>query len=118
MAPSPKSTHSLPALPPPNYPVPPTPTERPYLQHLQSLTKTASPEDALSPAGASEGGRSFASAGSSESMNRARSGSLAGQKKLLQVTMDNEQFTLVDISGMHTAEAIMERVFSKVSAWL
>jgi mitogen-activated protein kinase kinase kinase len=49
-------------------------------------------------------------------MNRARSGSLAGQKKLLQVTMDNEQFTLVDISGMHTPEAIMERVFSKVSA--
>jgi hypothetical protein len=28
--------------------------------------------------------------------------------------MDNEQFTLVDITGMNTAEAIMERVFSKV----
>jgi len=33
----------------------------------------------------------------------------------LQVTTDNEQFTLVDITGMQTAEAIRESVFSKVS---
>ncbi len=63
----------------------------------------------------SEGGRSFASGGSSESIaTRARSGSSASLKRLLQVTMDNEQFTLVDITGMNTADAILERIFSKV----
>jgi mitogen-activated protein kinase kinase kinase len=35
-------------------------------------------------------------------------------KVLLQVTMDNEQFMLVDITGMNTADGIKERVFSKV----
>jgi hypothetical protein len=30
--------------------------------------------------------------------------------------MDNDQFSVVDITGMHTAEAILERVFSKVNS--
>lgn len=119
-SPSPGSVHSAPL------PTPPTSTSlyshaeangsRPHLQHLHTLLKTNSPDDMMSPAAASDGGHSFASFGSGESgMSRARSGSIHNPKRLLQVTMDNESFTLVDITGMHTAEAIMERVFSKVS---
>lgn len=64
----------------------------------------SSPEEGLSPV--VEGGSGF----------RARSGSFnASAKRLLQVTTDNEQFTLVDITGMNTAEAIRDRIFSKVS---
>lgn len=33
----------------------------------------------------------------------------------LAVTVDNENFSVVDVSGMASAEAIMERVFAKVS---
>jgi hypothetical protein len=63
----------------------------------------SSPEEGLSPV--VEGGSGF----------RARSGSFnASAKRLLQVTTDNEQFTLVDITGMNTAEAIRDRIFSKV----
>jgi mitogen-activated protein kinase kinase kinase len=65
----------------------------------------SSPEEALSPS--VEGGNG---------MGRARSGSFnAAAKRLLQVTTDNEQFTLVDITGMNTADAIRDRIFSKVS---
>lgn len=63
----------------------------------------SSPEEGISPV--VEGGSGF----------RARSGSFnTSAKRLLQVTTDNEQFTLVDITGMNTAEAIRDRIFSKV----
>jgi mitogen-activated protein kinase kinase kinase len=66
----------------------------------------SSPEEAFSP---------VVESGTSTS-TRARSGSFnASTKRLLQVTTDNEQFTLVDITGMNTAEAIRDRIFSKVS---
>jgi hypothetical protein len=90
---------------------------RPHLQHLHTLLKSNSPDDITSPGQGSEGGRSFASLGSSESITtRARSASVQTHKVLLQVTMDNESFSVVDITGMHTADAILERVFSKVSS--
>lgn len=66
----------------------------------------------MSPAGASDGGRSFASGNSFEGRNR--SGSVQSHKTLLQVTMDNEQFILVDVTGMTSADGIKERVFAKV----
>ncbi|KAK4686856.1 mitogen-activated protein kinase kinase kinase, partial [Tremellales sp. Uapishka_1] len=94
--------HSLPPLPPPNYP-PPSPYDnrpRNNYPHIQTLDRIASPEDMLSPA--------------SSDVGRARSGSLQNLKTLLQVTTDNEQFTLVDITGVATAEGIRERVFSKL----
>jgi mitogen-activated protein kinase kinase kinase len=63
----------------------------------------SSPEEGISPV--VEGGSGF----------RARTGSFnTSAKRLLQVTTDNEQFTLVDITGMNTAEAIRDRIFSKV----
>lgn len=121
--PHPPSHHSpgrhLPPLPSPSLQSAPIlphqysePT-RPPLPHAGSSNKVSSPEDALSPAGASEGGRSFASGGSFEGRNR--SGSVQSHKTLLQVTMDNEQFILVDVTGMTTAEGIRDRVFAKVS---
>lgn len=61
----------------------------------------------------SESVRTIASFGSSD-MGSRRSGSVQGMIRL-QVTTDNEQFTLVDITGTQTPEAIKERVFSKVS---
>lgn len=87
-----------------------------YLQHTHSLGPghggAASPEEIASP-----GARSLASLHSLNATaagpSRLRAGSM--QKVLLQVTTDNEQFTLVDISGMKTADGIKERVFSKVS---
>lgn len=48
------------------------------------------------------------SAGSGQSPQRLGSIRLA-------VTVDNENFSVVDVSGMASAEAIMERVFAKVS---
>lgn len=45
---------------------------------------------------------------------RPRSNSML--KVLLQVTIDNDAFSVVDITGVNTAEAIRERIFSKVSA--
>jgi mitogen-activated protein kinase kinase kinase len=92
--------HALPS--PPIHP----PTSPPIQSHdLRPLPpnpniRMSSPEEAMSPM--TEG--------------RARSGSFnASAKKLLQVTTDNEQFTLVDITGMNTADAIRDRIFSKVS---
>lgn len=62
--------------------------------------RMSSPEEVLSP---------VVEAG------RARAGSFNNTtKRRLQVTTDNEQFTLVDITGMNTAEAIRDRIFSKV----
>ena len=74
-------------------------------RRLPPNPRMSSPEEALSPA-----------SGSSENMGRARAGSFnAATKRLLQVTTDNEQFTLVDITGMNTADAIRDRIFTKVS---
>lgn len=68
----------------------------------------SSPEEAFSPVAENNGGGV-----------RGRSGSFnASAKRLLQVTTDNEQFTLVDITGMNTAEAIRDRIFSKVSRFV
>jgi mitogen-activated protein kinase kinase kinase len=75
--------------------------------------RMSSPEETLSPM--TESSMSTTSLGAT---SRARSGSFntsAATKRLLQVTTDNEQFTLVDITGMNTAEAIRDRIFSKVS---
>lgn len=69
-------------------PTPPTPAG-------PSLTRVSSPDDALHVPD-----------------RRQRSNSMF--KVLLQVTTDNEQFSIVDITGVHTAEAIRERIFSKV----
>jgi mitogen-activated protein kinase kinase kinase len=80
--------------------------------HTGSSFQTASPEDVLSPAAASDSGRSFASGNSFEGRNR--SGSVHSHKTLLQVTMDNEQFILVDVTGMTSADGIKDRVFAKV----
>lgn len=44
--------------------------------------------------------------------NRQRSGSV--QRARLQATTDNEQFVVVDITGIHTSEGIRERLFSKL----
>ncbi|BEJ12590.1 hypothetical protein CspHIS471_0210500 [Cutaneotrichosporon sp. HIS471] len=44
--------------------------------------------------------------------NRQRSGSV--QRALLQATTNNEQFVVVDITGIHTSEGIRERLFSKL----
>lgn len=44
---------------------------------------------------------------------RGRSDSV--QKTLLQVTTDNEQFAVVDITGLSSSEGIRERIFSRVS---
>ena len=85
----------------------------PYIQRLNTYGRTASPEDTISPVTIS--GKSFATAVLTVPSSRTASSSIQNQKVLLQVTTDNEQFTLVDISGMQTAEAIRERVFSKVS---
>jgi mitogen-activated protein kinase kinase kinase len=77
----------------------PTPTPR-----------VSSPEDVLTPATTnSDGGRSIIMEG------RGRSNSTSNHRTLLQVTTDNEQFTLVDITGMNTSDAIRERIFSRVS---
>ncbi|WWC86729.1 uncharacterized protein L201_001607 [Kwoniella dendrophila CBS 6074] len=78
-------------------------------QHF-TQNRVASPEDVLSPAAGSEGG-SIMSVGMS---NRDRSGSTNSHQVRLQVTTDNEAFHLVDITGIHTAEGIREKVFSKL----
>ncbi|BEI89689.1 uncharacterized protein CcaverHIS019_0210510 [Cutaneotrichosporon cavernicola] len=44
--------------------------------------------------------------------NRQRSGSV--QRARLQATTNNEQFVVVDITGIHTSEGIRERLFSKL----
>ncbi|WWC59626.1 uncharacterized protein I303_102185 [Kwoniella dejecticola CBS 10117] len=79
-------------------------------QHF-TPNRVASPEDALSPATPSEAGGSIMSVGMT---NRDRSGSTHGHQVRLQVTTDNEAFHLVDITGIHTAEGIREKVFSKL----
>lgn len=109
--------HQLPTPPGQSiYAQPEASGSRPHLQHLHTLLKTNSPEDLSSPAAISEGGKSFASLGSGESiMTRARSGSVTSHRIVLQATTDNENFVNVDITGMNSAEGIMERVFSKVS---
>ena len=61
----------------------------------------------------SEASKSFVSLVSSDLEGRVRSGSVQGKTRV-QVTVDNESFTTVDITGMHTAEGIKERVFAKV----
>ena len=85
----------------------------PYMQRLSTYGRTASPEDTINSATISD--KSFATTVLTIPSSRTASTFLQNQKVLLQVTTDNEQFTLVDISGMQTAEAIRERVFSKVS---
>lgn len=117
-APSPISSNTNSNHPPPNsiYSQPDASGSRPQLHHLHTLLKSTSPDEMLHSAqgSASESGRSFQSLGSSESVvTRPRAGSITS-KVLLQVTTDNDQFSVVDITGMHTAEAILERVFSKV----
>jgi mitogen-activated protein kinase kinase kinase len=103
-SPSRLSRHALPS--PPNQSSPPTQESRrlpqPQPQPNPNI-RMSSPEEGISPV--VEGGSGF----------RARTGSFnTSAKRLLQVTTDNEQFTLVDITGMNTAEAIRDRIFSKV----
>ncbi|EIW71137.1 hypothetical protein TREMEDRAFT_67590 [Tremella mesenterica DSM 1558] len=93
-------------------PQPPTPSSS-YSSSDRPLplsgTRVTSPEDTLSPASGSEGGRGPNGA---PMIGRARSGSM--HKRLLQVTLDGDNFTLVDITSMHTAPTIMETIFSKL----
>jgi mitogen-activated protein kinase kinase kinase len=103
-SPSRLSRHALPS--PPNQSSPPAQESRrlpqPQPQPNPNI-RMSSPEEGISPV--VEGGSGF----------RARTGSFnTSAKRLLQVTTDNEQFTLVDITGMNTAEAIRDRIFSKV----
>jgi mitogen-activated protein kinase kinase kinase len=105
-SPSRLSRHALPS--PPTQSSPPTqesrrlPQPQPQPQPNPNI-RMSSPEEGISPV--VEGGSGF----------RARTGSFnTSAKRLLQVTTDNEQFTLVDITGMNTAEAIRDRIFSKV----
>ncbi len=136
LLPSPPIRSALPSPPPtfsssaPGYgingPPPPSSYQQPtpssirshpeYLQRTQHKdNRSDSPEDVISPAtNTSDGGRSMASYVSSDLGSRMRSGSTQSMVRL-QVTTDNEQFTLVDITGMQTPEAIKERVYSKVS---
>ncbi|WWC68103.1 uncharacterized protein I206_102024 [Kwoniella pini CBS 10737] len=79
-------------------------------QHFPQ-NRVSSPEDTLSPATPSEAGGSIMSVGMT---NRDRSGSTHNHQVRLQVTTDNEAFHLVDITGIHTAEGIREKVFSKL----
>jgi len=106
-SPSRLSRHALPS--PPNQSSPPTQESRRLPQPNPNI-RMSSPEEGISPV--VEGGSGF----------RARTGSFnTSAKRLLQVTTDNEQFTLVDITGMNTAEAIRDRIFSKVrhsSGWI
>jgi mitogen-activated protein kinase kinase kinase len=105
-SPSRLSRHALPS--PPTHSSPPTQESRrlpqPQIQVQPNPNiRMSSPEEGISPVIETGGGM------------RARSGSFnASAKRLLQVTTDNEQFTLVDITGMNTAEAIRDRIFSKV----
>lgn len=101
--PSPSRT-ARPALPSPPIQSSPPPQHSGHDgRPLPPNPRMSSPEEVLSPV-------------SGESGARARAGSFnAAPKRLLQVTTDNEQFTLVDITGMNTAEAIRDRIFSKVS---
>jgi mitogen-activated protein kinase kinase kinase len=48
--------------------------------------------------------------------NRARSSSINNQKVLLQATVDNEQFAVVDITGTQSADGIREKMLSRVSS--
>jgi len=99
-SPSRLSRHALPS--PPTQSSPPTQESRRLPQPNPNI-RMSSPEEGISPV--VEGGSGF----------RARTGSFnTSAKRLLQVTTDNEQFTLVDITGMNTAEAIRDRIFSKV----
>lgn len=50
--------------------------------------------------------------GATANGNRLRSGSV--QKTMLQVTTDNEQFFVVDITGVHSSDGIRERIFSRL----
>ena len=111
---------ALPALPSPPATAPPSihqspPSLHPSTPssvHSQPMLQTArmdSPELLISPSGQSENSSSLG-----HSMGRIRSGSVSNNKVLLQVTTDNEQFTLVDVTGMNTPDAIRERIFSKV----
>jgi mitogen-activated protein kinase kinase kinase len=95
--------HPLPT-PPPSYPLPATPYPR-------QPSRIDSPETLLSP----DNSRSYIGPGDGSLVSRGRSGSVTSSKIVVQVTTDNESFTTVDITGMHTAEGIKERVFSKVS---
>ena len=82
------------------------------MQHDEN--RTASPEDVMSPvANMGDSSRNAVNHGSSAILHKMRSGSVQNMVRL-QVTTDNEQFTLVDITGMQTPDAIKERVFSKV----
>ena len=101
-----RGTSARPALPsPPVQSSPPPPHGGGHDgRRLPPNPRMSSPEEVLSPA-----------SGSSENVGRARAGSFnAATKRLLQVTTDNEQFTLVDITGMNTADAIRDRIFTKV----
>lgn len=102
--PSSPSRAARPALPsPPTQSSPPPQHGGLDGRRLPPNPRMSSPEEVLSPVGGEGGGR-------------VRAGSFnAAPKRLLQVTTDNEQFTLVDITGMNTAEAIRDRIFSKVS---
>ncbi|WVQ69452.1 uncharacterized protein L199_007669 [Kwoniella botswanensis] len=118
-------SRALPPLPP--LPSPPITTQSPQnrspsavaLHHALPPTvhqhftpnRVSSPEDALSPTAGSETGGSMMSVGMS---TRDRSGSTHTHQVRLQVTTDNEAFHLVDITGIHTAEGIREKVFSKL----
>ena len=114
----------VPSMPPYTVPAPVTPLYAPNpnqsqqdsqlrMQHLEN--RTASPEDVLSPVThMSDNSNKAANNGSSATLNKMRFGSVQSMVRL-QVTTDNEQFTLVDITGMETPDAIKERVFSKVS---
>ena len=115
VVPSSAPPQNAPLVPPPLYPTPSSIRSHPdYLQRRRD-EHTASPEKAMSPAThTSEGRVTVMGINSPEASYRIRSGSVQNMVRL-QVTTDNEQFTLVDITGMQTAEAIRESVFSKVS---
>jgi len=99
-SPSRLSRHALPS--PPTQSSPPSQDNRRLPQPNPNI-RMSSPEEGISPVVETGSGM------------RARSGSFnTNAKRLLQVTTDNEQFTLVDITGMNTAEAIRDRIFSKV----
>ncbi|KAL7419201.1 mitogen-activated protein kinase kinase kinase [Cryptotrichosporon argae] len=89
------------------HPLPHMPNSAPAAPPLHPAARvTNSPEEVLSPVAASDS--SVPTLG-----GRARAGSIQ-QKVLLQVTTDNDQFSLVDVTGVTTADGIRERIFSKL----
>lgn len=107
-------TRALPPLPGIRAATIPSPTN----QSLSQPTYSVSPPTSLpTPASATSTPSLLSTANRVSSPDDGQNGrqrSDSVQKTLLQVTTDNEQFAVVDITGIYTPEAIRERIFSKV----